>query len=107
MDGRSVALAELLADTNIVVALTECSATAPLVQYTQRFPQLRVASMPMVTRDMEQTALAADYAEVARKVHLLQAKLDSAQGARVQFSCAIATRTPTMGDSTPTRRASA
>jgi hypothetical protein len=86
MDGQPVPLEELLADTNIAVALTEYSATAPLMEYTQRFPQLRVASMPMVTRSMERTALAADYAEVARKVHLLQAKLDSAQGARVQFS---------------------
>jgi len=86
MDGQSVRLEELLAETNIVVALTEYSATAPLMEYTQRFPQLRVASMPMVTRSMEQTALAADYAEVARKAHLLQAKLDMAQGATVEFS---------------------
>jgi hypothetical protein len=86
MDGHPVNLEDLLAESSIVVALTECSATAPLVGYTQRFPQLRVASMPMVTRDMEQTALAADYAEVARKVRLLQAKLDAAQGARVEFS---------------------
>ena len=86
MDGQSVRLEDLLAETNIVVALTEYSATAPLMDYTQRFPQLRVASMPMVSRSMEQTALAADYAEVARKAHLLQAKLDMAQGARVEFS---------------------
>jgi leucyl aminopeptidase (aminopeptidase T) len=86
MDGQSVRLDKLLAETNIVVALTEYSATAPLVEYTQSFPDLRVASMPMVSRSMEQTALAADYAEVARKAHLLQAKLDLAEGARVQFS---------------------
>lgn len=42
--------------------------------------------MPTVTRSMERTALAADYAEVARKAHLLQAKVDLAQGARVEFS---------------------
>lgn len=86
MDGQPVALEELLAETNIAVALTEYSATGPLIEYTQRFPHLRVASMPMVSRSMEQTALAADYAEVARKAHLLQAKLDLAQGARVEFS---------------------
>lgn len=86
MDGQSVRFEDILADSNIVVALTEYSATAPLIEYTQRFPNLRVASMPMVSRSMEQTALAADYAEVARKAHLLQAKLDLAQGARVEFS---------------------
>jgi hypothetical protein len=86
MDGESVRLEELLAKTNIVVAITECSATAPLVEYTQRYPRLRAATMPMVSRSMEQTALAADYAEVARKAHLLQDRLDMAQGARVEFS---------------------
>jgi len=86
MDGQSVRLEELLGETNIVVALTEYSATAHLAEYTQRFPDLRVASMPMVSRSMEQTALAADYAEVARKARLLEAKLDSAEGARVEFS---------------------
>jgi hypothetical protein len=86
MDGQSAPFEELLAETNLVVALTEYSATAPLIEYTQRFPNLRVASMPMVSRSMEQTALAADYAEVARKAHLLQARLDQAQGATVEFS---------------------
>jgi len=86
MDGQSVRLEEILADTNIVVALTEFSATAPLVEYTEQFPNLRAASMPMVSRGMEQTALAADYAEVARKAQILRAKLDQAEGASVVFS---------------------
>ncbi len=86
IDGQEVLFESILADTNIVVALTEFSATAPLAEYTQRFPNLRVASMPGATRSMEQSALAADYAEVARKAHLLQEKLDRAVGARVQFS---------------------
>jgi len=86
MDGRPVRLEEILSDSNIVVALTEFSATAPLAEYTQRLSDLRVASMPGVTRSMEQTALAADYAEVARKAHELKEKLDQAAGARVEFS---------------------
>jgi len=86
MDGQPVRFEEILADSNIVVALTEFSATAPLAEFTQRFPDLRVASMPMVSGSMEETALAADYAEVARKAHLLRAKLDQAEGARVEFS---------------------
>ena len=86
MDGQPVRFEEILADSNIGVALTEFSATAPLAEFTQRFPDLRVASMPMVSGSMEETALAADYAEVARKAHLLRAKLDQAEGARVEFS---------------------
>lgn len=86
IDGQEVPFEDILAETNIVVALTEFSATAPLAEYTQRLPDLRVASMPGATRSMEQSALAADYAEVARRVHLLKEKLDQAVGATVQFS---------------------
>ncbi|TKJ29481.1 MAG: hypothetical protein CEE40_08245 [Chloroflexi bacterium B3_Chlor] len=86
LDGQPVRFEQILADTNIVVGLTEYSATAPLIEYTQRFPNLRVASMPMVSRSMEETALSADYAEVARKSHILRDKLDQAEGARVEFS---------------------
>jgi len=86
IDGQEVPFENILAETNIVVALTEFSATAPLAEYSQRFPNLRVASMPGATRSMEQSALAADYAEVARKAHILKEKLDKAAGARVQFS---------------------
>ena len=86
MDGQPVRFEEILSDTNIVVALTEYSATAPLIEYTQRFPDLRAASMPMVSRSMEETALSADYGEVARKAHILEARLDQAVGASVVFS---------------------
>lgn len=86
MEGQNVRFEEVFADTNIVIALTQFSATAPLVEYTERFPNLRAASMPMVMRSMEKTALSADYAEVARKSHILAAKLDQASGARVVFS---------------------
>jgi hypothetical protein len=86
IDGQKVLFERILAETNIVVALTEFSATAPLAEYAQRLPDLRVASMPGATRSMEQSALAADYAEVARRVHLLREKLDQAVGATVQFS---------------------
>ncbi len=86
MDGQEIAFETILAETNIVVALTEFSATGPLGEYTQMLPDLRVASMPGATKSMERSALAADYAEVGRKAHLLQEKLDRAVGARVQFS---------------------
>jgi len=86
MDGQSVSLEDTLSDTNIVVALTEYSATAPLIGFSQKLPDLRAASMPGVTKNMEQTALAADYSEVARKSHILADKLNQAVGAKVEFS---------------------
>ncbi len=86
MDGQAVRFEGILADTNVVVALTQYSATAPLIGYTQQFPNLRAASMPMVSRSMEETALSADYSEVARKSHVLEARLDRAVGATVVFS---------------------
>jgi leucyl aminopeptidase (aminopeptidase T) len=79
-------LAEILSESEIVVAMTEYSATAPLIEFTNKYPNLRVASMPMVSRDMEDTALAADYTEVARKSHILATMLDKAVGAEVSFS---------------------
>ena len=86
MEGQQVRLEEILSDTNIVVALTEYSATAPLIGFSQKLPNLRAASMPGVMKSMEQTALAADYSEVARKSHILADKLDQAVGAEVEFS---------------------
>lgn len=86
MGGRKVRFEEILADTNIVVALTEYSVTASLIKYTQKLPNLRAASMPGVMRSMEQTALAADYSEVARKAHILAARLNRVSGAEVEFS---------------------
>ncbi len=86
MEGQRVRLEDILSDTNIVVALTEYSATAPLIDFLQKLPHLRAASMPGVMRSMEQTAFAADYREVARKSHILAGKLDQAVGARVKFS---------------------
>lgn len=86
MDNQRVRFEDILRDTNIVVALTEYSASAPLIEFTQRLPNLRAASMPLVMRSMEQTALAADYSEVARKSHILAARLGQAVGAKVEFS---------------------
>ncbi|TKJ29760.1 MAG: hypothetical protein CEE40_07300 [Chloroflexi bacterium B3_Chlor] len=86
MEGKEVRFEEVLLDTNIAVALTEYSASAPLIGFSKKVPSLRAASMPKVMRSMEQTALAADYSEVARKSHMLAARLDRADGVRVEFS---------------------
>jgi hypothetical protein len=87
MAGKHVRFDEVMADSTIVVALTEYSATAPLIRtFLQKHEHLRAASMPGVTKAMEDTALAADYREVARKGSVLGERLNRAVGARVEFS---------------------
>ena len=86
LDGQAVAIADLLEKTNIAVAMTRFSATAPLVAFTRKFPRLRAASMPNVLRRMENSALAADYQVVAQKAKILSDLLEDAVDAHVVFS---------------------
>ena len=86
MKGEEIYLDDLLADATILVAMTEFSATAPLMVFAEKYSQLRIASMPMVSPSMEQTALAADYSEIARRAESLAGKLGKASGAQVIFS---------------------
>jgi leucyl aminopeptidase (aminopeptidase T) len=69
-----------------LLAMTEFSASAPLIGWTKRFPNLRVASMPRVAPRMESTALAADYKHVARSCARLRDRLCSSCFADFQFS---------------------
>ncbi len=84
-DGSEAGLEDLLRDSEIVVAMTEYSATAPLSGFMTSCAPLRVASMPGVLRRMEQSALAADYPAVARMTHHLADLLTRADSARVVF----------------------
>lgn len=80
-----VRLADVLEATTLAVAITEFSATAAMVGYAQRLADFRAASLPMLARRMEQTALAADYAVVGPRAHNLAQKLNAAQAAHVRF----------------------
>jgi len=86
MGGENVRIEDVFQRANIIVAMTEYSATAPLVEYSQQMPALRSASMPTVHQGMMETALAADYQEIARKCKLLLEALDQAVGAELVFS---------------------
>jgi hypothetical protein len=85
-EGRVVSFNEIMAGANIVVAMTEFSATAPLFGFTDKYPKLRAASMPGVMPRMMDTALAADYALVAERCQLLADRLDRATAANLTFS---------------------
>jgi hypothetical protein len=85
-DGTEILLRDVAAETTLLLALTEFSASAPLISWTKEFPQLRVASMPRVAPAMEATALAADYAQVARSCARLRERLAQSCFADIEFS---------------------
>ncbi len=86
MDGSEVALDEELLRCTLAVFLTEFSATAALDGYCRRKEDFRAASLPGLERRMEQSALAADYAEVARRCRILDECLEDAETMEVAFS---------------------
>lgn len=85
-DGQVVGFDDVMSSANIVVAMTEYSATAPLVGFTQIHPDLRAASMPGVMPRMMDTALAADYALVAERCQLIAQQLENVESATLTFS---------------------
>ena len=84
--GQMVSLKETLLENTLAVFMTEYSATAPLDALCRLKDDFRAASMPGVQRRMEQTALAADYREVARRCRVLEEALRGAGALEVTFS---------------------
>ncbi len=87
--GKKIPLSAVLDDVSLVLALTEFSPTAPLIDVCKRRPGahvFRAASMPGVEKRMEGTSLAADYREVARRCRLLKEVFLTADHAEVEFS---------------------
>jgi leucyl aminopeptidase (aminopeptidase T) len=76
----------VLGDATLAVALTEYSPSAPLAVRTRAAEDFRVATLPGVARRMEETALAADYTEVARRCEILARHLRNAGSGDVLFA---------------------
>jgi hypothetical protein len=85
-EGEKITLEDVARDSTIIISMPEFSATPSLVAFTKRFGHLRAASMPLVSRSMEATALSADYWEIAKKCSALAAHFDAAIGIDVLFS---------------------
>lgn len=83
---REVPLETALREATLVVAMTQFSATAPLSKIAGSARDFRAASMPGVLRRMERSALAADYAEVARRCRAIFDVMEGALWADVTFS---------------------
>lgn len=77
---------EVVSRSTIVMALTEFSASAPLIKMGSKFPRVRIASMPGVSRAMEETALSADFKAIAATCRRLAPLFREAVGIEVQFS---------------------
>lgn len=84
--GSPVLLSELAQQASLVLAMTQFSASAPLMRWTEQLPRLRVASMPLIAPEMEPTALAADHDQLARACAHLRDRLNAAEQARLKFS---------------------
>jgi hypothetical protein len=86
---RTIAMASVLDQTSLMLVLTEFSMTAALCDVCKRRPgaeTFRAASMPGVQTWMEETSLAADYREVARRCRVLKDAFLGADRAEVVFS---------------------
>lgn len=83
---KEVELEDIIKDSTVVVALTEWSVSAPLYQFIKKYPYLRVASMPEIWPEMEETALAADYKKIGVLGRKLVGALKGVSGANVVFS---------------------
>ncbi len=84
--GKKVDLQDAVLGSTIVIAMPQYSPSAPLLLLTKKKRDLRVASMPMVSRAMEQTGLAADYSKIASECEMLAELFEHAIGIEVHFS---------------------
>ncbi len=82
--GQRVSFEQVFAGTQLFLAPTEFSTTAPLKVAAKRF-RFRAATMPGFAASMI-PALRIDYGEVARRVDFLKTKLDEADHADVSFA---------------------
>jgi len=85
-DGKQVRIEDVIKDSTIVISMPQFSATAPLLAFTRKYENLRVASMPLVSKSMEGTGLAADYNKVARLCALMVPLFEQAESVEVTFS---------------------
>lgn len=85
-EGKSVRLEAIAKESTILISMPQFSATAPLLVLAQKYEDLRVASMPLVSKAMEETGLSADYSKIARVCAQLALLFDQSEGIEVNFS---------------------
>lgn len=83
LDSKEITFDELMSDSEIIIALTQFSATAPLHKYAKKY-SLKIASMPGFNKKMF-PALVIDYKDVAKKVKVIYDILNNSNSAKVVF----------------------
>jgi hypothetical protein len=86
LGGEPAKIETVLLNSTLAVFITEYSATAALDTFCRRKEDFRAASLPGLERRMEDTALDADYREVARRCHILEEAMRGADHLVVRFS---------------------
>ncbi len=86
LGGDPVEIDVILLSATLAVFITQYSATAALDGYCRRKEDFRAASLPGLERRMENSALAADYREVARRCRILDRAIRGADELKVRFS---------------------
>ncbi len=86
LGGEPVEIDALLLRATLAAFLTQYSATAALDIFCRRKEDFRAASLPGLERRMEQTALDADYREVARRCRILDDAMRDSDRMIVKFS---------------------
>ena len=84
--GERTRLEDIIRDSTIVISMPQFSASAPLLGFTRKVQNLRVASMPMATKSMEETGLSADYKQIAATCARIAPLFERADGVEVTFS---------------------
>ena len=84
--GQKARLEDIIKNSTIVISMPEFSASAPLMGFTKKYLNLRVASMPGVAKSMENTALSADYKKVAATCAKLTPLFEGSDGIKVNVS---------------------
>ena len=84
--GVEVPIEDVISEHQIILAITQYDATAPLTLIGRRQPNARIVSMYGIEARMEQTSLLVDLKRLARKTAFLKDLLDRTNGARVNFN---------------------
>ena len=84
--GVEVPTLDVIREYNIIIAMTEYAAVAPLTRLFKEHEQLRGASMHRVAPGMERASMLCDVRRLEYKTQVLKELLDHTNGARVNFS---------------------
>jgi len=85
LEGQEISLPRMFPEVNMILALTEFSATAPLKILAPKYG-FKAATMPGFSREMI-PALELDYEAVHKKVMAFKDRLDRASGIKMRFFC--------------------